>query len=339
MPSQACSDVALSSQAVESADLARASALPLACSRLARQREAQEGDSSSAARPAPQGAGSMSPCCWRHSAPGRAHVVNERPRGSGEGAVRRFGQLADGDLAAGSELPEHLYLFERLRPVGRVANAEGHGDRVAAPVLEGQRLRRWRPRPPGPSGGSSPATCMAHRVGKLGDGLEALGAGLAPGGGAGAALSGPGRSDGVCHSPRNLVVDAAARRRPAIAPLLGLVWHGPFVGRRAGHRRRCAGDRSASHALLFPRVSAVALAPHLLEPLRERYRGWARRFEEDGIDPIDALVVRLASDGLWMAELLGLAPPVASRRRQGVARLEALAQAKLARRGAARGAR
>lgn len=86
-------------------------------------------------------------------------------------------------------------------------------------------------------------------------------------------------------------------------------------------------------------LAAVALAPHLLEPLRERYRAWARRFEEDGIDPIDALVVRLASDGLWMAELLGFEPPAAARRKQVVARLEALARAKPARRGAARGAR
>jgi len=56
-------------------------------------------------------------------------------------------------------------------------------------------------------------------------------------------------------------------------------------------------------------LAAVAGSPELLDPLRERYAAWQRRVERDGIDPAAATVVRLAADGLVMAEMLGLAPP------------------------------
>ena len=56
-------------------------------------------------------------------------------------------------------------------------------------------------------------------------------------------------------------------------------------------------------------LAAVSGAPELLDPLRARYAAWQRRVEGDGIDPAAATVVRLAADGLVMAEMLGLAPP------------------------------
>jgi hypothetical protein len=46
---------------------------------------------------------------------------------------------------------------------------------------------------------------------------------------------------------------------------------------------------------------------------------------QDGIDPVDATLVRLAADGLWFANLLGLAPPTGKRRAELLKRLEALA--------------
>ncbi|MFN3323201.1 MAG: TetR/AcrR family transcriptional regulator [Bryobacteraceae bacterium] len=55
-------------------------------------------------------------------------------------------------------------------------------------------------------------------------------------------------------------------------------------------------------------LAAFATDPRLLEPLRERYMEFQRQIEEDGIDPARATVARLAADGLWLHELLGLAP-------------------------------
>lgn len=56
-------------------------------------------------------------------------------------------------------------------------------------------------------------------------------------------------------------------------------------------------------------LAAVASDTELLDPLRKSYRDWQRRVERDGLDPALATAVRLAADGLWFAELLGLAPP------------------------------
>ena len=56
-------------------------------------------------------------------------------------------------------------------------------------------------------------------------------------------------------------------------------------------------------------LTAIAHAPGLLDPLRERYASWQESVVGDGVDPAVATLVRLAADGLWFAELLGLAPP------------------------------
>lgn len=88
--------------------------------------------------------------------------------------------------------------------------------------------------------------------------------------------------------------------------------------------RATAQAPSESNEVTAGLLAAVAVAPHLLEPLRERYRVWARRFDSDGIDSADALLVRLATDGLWLAELLGLDPPAPRRRAAVLRRLEAL---------------
>jgi AcrR family transcriptional regulator len=56
-------------------------------------------------------------------------------------------------------------------------------------------------------------------------------------------------------------------------------------------------------------IAGMAADPALLEALRERFAGWQRRVEGDGLAPGLATVVRLAADGLWLAELFGLAPP------------------------------
>jgi AcrR family transcriptional regulator len=56
-------------------------------------------------------------------------------------------------------------------------------------------------------------------------------------------------------------------------------------------------------------IAGLAADPALLAALRERFAVWQERVEGDGLPPEVATVVRLAADGLWLAELLGLAPP------------------------------
>ncbi len=72
-------------------------------------------------------------------------------------------------------------------------------------------------------------------------------------------------------------------------------------------------------------VAAVALSPDLLQPLRERYAQWSKALAAACVDKGAALVVRLALDGLWFADLLELAPPTQTERHALARRLIALA--------------
>ena len=53
-------------------------------------------------------------------------------------------------------------------------------------------------------------------------------------------------------------------------------------------------------------IAAVANQPELLNRVREKYADWQARAEASGIDPALATVIRLAADGLWFTELLGI---------------------------------
>ncbi len=72
-------------------------------------------------------------------------------------------------------------------------------------------------------------------------------------------------------------------------------------------------------------LAALAAEPERLAPVRRRYEQWQARAVDDGIDPVEATVVRLAADGLWIAELLGFAPPEGELRERVLARLRELA--------------
>ncbi|HEY7093323.1 MAG TPA: TetR/AcrR family transcriptional regulator [Ktedonobacterales bacterium] len=63
-------------------------------------------------------------------------------------------------------------------------------------------------------------------------------------------------------------------------------------------------------------LAAVATDPRLLAPLQAQYARWQALAETDGVDPALATVIRLALDGLWMADLFGLAPPQGALREQ-----------------------
>lgn len=72
-------------------------------------------------------------------------------------------------------------------------------------------------------------------------------------------------------------------------------------------------------------LAAMASNPALANPLRERYTAWRAQMADDGLPEADAMVVALAADGLWMADLLGFAAPAGRQRRSILARLRELA--------------
>jgi AcrR family transcriptional regulator len=97
----------------------------------------------------------------------------------------------------------------------------------------------------------------------------------------------------------------------------------------AAYARACAGPRStADQATDVALLVAVAGDPRGLETVRKRYATWQRKLVADAADEVDATLVRLAADGLWFADLMGLAPPTGRLRRTVTARLEELGGAK-----------
>lgn len=75
-------------------------------------------------------------------------------------------------------------------------------------------------------------------------------------------------------------------------------------------------------------IAAVAGDHALLKRFRDEFAEWQVQFENDGIDPAIATLVRLAADGLFFVDMLGLAPPKGELRRRVVAELLALASPK-----------
>jgi AcrR family transcriptional regulator len=71
-------------------------------------------------------------------------------------------------------------------------------------------------------------------------------------------------------------------------------------------------------------IAAAAAQPALLIPLQQAAERWQARLEDDGLDPAVATMVRLASDGLWLCDLFGLAPLAGTRRHDVGALLEQL---------------
>ena len=44
----------------------------------------------------------------------------------------------------------------------------------------------------------------------------------------------------------------------------------------------------------------------LLSPLRASYQEWQQQIAHDGLDEVDATIIRLAVDGLWLSEIFGI---------------------------------
>jgi AcrR family transcriptional regulator len=68
-------------------------------------------------------------------------------------------------------------------------------------------------------------------------------------------------------------------------------------------------------------LAALVADPEVLAVVRDRHAAWQDRVATEGGDPVDATVARLAADGLWLADLLGIAPPEGELRERVLARL------------------
>lgn len=73
-------------------------------------------------------------------------------------------------------------------------------------------------------------------------------------------------------------------------------------------------------------LAAAGTDPQYLDPFRKRLAEWQQRLESDGIDPVTAMIVRLAIDGLCFASLLGLPAPENELRQKVIERLRLMTQ-------------
>ncbi|WP_182199745.1 TetR/AcrR family transcriptional regulator [Paraliobacillus salinarum] len=53
-------------------------------------------------------------------------------------------------------------------------------------------------------------------------------------------------------------------------------------------------------------LAAKAVNADLLDPIRNLYEEWQEHIENEGIDPMKATIIRLATDGIWLAELFDI---------------------------------
>jgi AcrR family transcriptional regulator len=86
-----------------------------------------------------------------------------------------------------------------------------------------------------------------------------------------------------------------------------------------------SGWAAAERATEFAFLAAMVGEPGAMGEARARYEEWQARLVEEADDPVQATVARLAADGLWLADLLGLAPPAGELREKVLARLLELA--------------
>jgi len=85
--------------------------------------------------------------------------------------------------------------------------------------------------------------------------------------------------------------------------------------------RRYVAANDGAHAEEVGMLAALVADPQVLAAVRDRHETWQDRVASEGGDPVDATVARLAADGLWLADLLGTAPPRGQLRERVLARL------------------
>ncbi len=125
------------------------------------------------------------------------------------------------------------------------------------------------------------------------------------------------------HFPRRAALVSAMVERFVVS------FEADLVARRAYSREPGAFTRAYLEATLDPgeepsdpreiRLGGALLAGvtadvEVLKPMRQRFEAWQLSIESDGLPPEVATVVRLAADGLWLADLFELAPLAGERR-------------------------
>ena len=76
-------------------------------------------------------------------------------------------------------------------------------------------------------------------------------------------------------------------------------WVRSFVEERLNNERR-------TEELSSSMMAAFMLKPELLEPLQQSFQQLQKNIENDEIDAVCATIIRLAADGLWYSEYLGV---------------------------------
>jgi AcrR family transcriptional regulator len=94
------------------------------------------------------------------------------------------------------------------------------------------------------------------------------------------------------------------------------------------HATHLGGAGPEEREAEFGLVAALIAEPAVLEVVRERYEHWQAEAVAGTDDPVEATIARLATDGLWFADLLGFAPPRGELRERVLARLLELARSR-----------
>ena len=124
-------------------------------------------------------------------------------------------------------------------------------------------------------------------------------------------------------SKKALVEGLVTRHVSAFEELITAAGEEPGAATKAYLRSAEHPDGPATQSVAALLAATVA-SPEALESLRERYADWQARLDRDGISPWVATAVRFAVDGIWLADVLGLAPVTGRHRSQVIAALEKL---------------
>lgn len=100
---------------------------------------------------------------------------------------------------------------------------------------------------------------------------------------------------------------------------------------KTDHRGEAPGDDDMEHwftkssEVRAGMIAAIAGDHLLLDKFRDTFAAWQTQLESDGVDTATATLIRLAADGLFFVDMLGLAPPRGELRRTVMEKLRDLA--------------